>query len=319
MHNILTLPTSIILNRIKMPVLWQMLWATAIVILNMFRPINVSMKPHTLLGSALGLLLVFRTNAAYNRFWEGRKIWESLLASSRDLARMCIVYGDVLGRRSIMRIAQLLCVFPHVLQEHLQGYKDSALYANLVSEEELRVLATTTCNRPLLLVNTLAKECVKIPYGDNWSSRERLTMVGLVNKLSQCIGACERLVQTPVPLHYVRHTSRFLTLWCFMLPLVLVSDMAWTTVPIAGLSTWALFGIQEIGLLIEEPFSRSLKLEVFASTVYSDVMQTVGAETPPQPQTPIPTSEERNKSGDVKAAMAAVRAEALSDLVPRVN
>jgi predicted membrane chloride channel (bestrophin family) len=97
-----------------------MLWACGIVLINLWRPINVSMKPHTLLGSALGLLLVFRTNAAYNRFWEGRKIWEALLAQSRDIARLAIVYSDVLGRRMVMRIAQLLCVFPHLLQEHLQ-------------------------------------------------------------------------------------------------------------------------------------------------------------------------------------------------------
>jgi hypothetical protein len=92
------------------------------------------------------------------------------------------------------------------------------------------------------------------------------------------------------------------------------------TVPIAGLSTWALFGIQEIGLLIEEPFQRSLKLEVFANTVYSDVMQTIGAEEPQQPQTPIPSSEERASRTEAKAASLAAAAsaavEAMSELVP---
>jgi ion channel-forming bestrophin family protein len=107
----------------------------------------------------------------------------------------------------------------------VQGYKDSAVYEDLLTADELQVLATTTCNRPLLVANALSKEMMRIPYGCNWTSRERLTMIGMANKLSACIGACERLVQTPVPLHYVRHTSRFLTLWCFMLPLVLVAEM----------------------------------------------------------------------------------------------
>jgi hypothetical protein len=61
LHNILTLPSSIILNRIKAPVMWQMLWATLMVLLNMVHTFTVSMKPLTLLGSSLGLLLVFRS------------------------------------------------------------------------------------------------------------------------------------------------------------------------------------------------------------------------------------------------------------------
>lgn len=51
-------------------------------------------QPHTLLGSALGLLLVFRTNAAYQRFQEGRKLWEEVLNVSRDIARMSSLYED---------------------------------------------------------------------------------------------------------------------------------------------------------------------------------------------------------------------------------
>jgi predicted membrane chloride channel (bestrophin family) len=54
------------------------------------------------------------------RFWEGRKIWEQLLTQSRDIARMAALYSEVLGRKAVMRHAQLLCVFPHILQEHLQ-------------------------------------------------------------------------------------------------------------------------------------------------------------------------------------------------------
>lgn len=61
-----------------------------------------------------------------------------------------------------------------------------------------------------------------VPYRcEDWSSRERLAILAMCNKLSATIGGCERLVQTPVPLHYVRHTSRFLTIWCLLLPLVI--------------------------------------------------------------------------------------------------
>ena len=70
----------------------------------------VSLLP--LSGSALGLLLVFRTNTAYNRFWEGRRIWERILTSLRDLGRMTVVYGDVIESTRVERILHLLCAFP---------------------------------------------------------------------------------------------------------------------------------------------------------------------------------------------------------------
>lgn len=65
-------------------------------------------QPHTLLGSALGLLLVFRTNAAYQRFQEGRKLWEEVLNVSRDIARMTSLYEDGEARRCWSR-AFILC------------------------------------------------------------------------------------------------------------------------------------------------------------------------------------------------------------------
>ena len=90
----------------------------------------------------------------------------------------------------------------------------------------------------------------------------------------QAIGACERLVQTPVPLNYARHTSRFLSLWCLTMPMALVGDLGLLTVPVIGAVTWGLFGIQEIGLMIEEPFRRALRLDIVTRTIYADVQET---------------------------------------------
>lgn len=69
---------------------------------------------------------------------------------------------------------------------------------------------------------SISRQIKSVPYTtDQWTSRERLAILAMCNKLGATIGGCERLVQTPVPLHYVRHTSRFLTIWCFLLPLVI--------------------------------------------------------------------------------------------------
>ncbi|CAB1101753.1 unnamed protein product [Ectocarpus sp. CCAP 1310/34] len=290
-HNLRTLPTSVILHRIKHPLLVQTFWATAVSLVHagLGGVHSMSIKPHTLLGSALGLLLVFRTNAAYQRFQEGRKLWEEVLNVSRDIARMSVLYEDVFGRRLVQRIANLLACHAVILQEHLQGYKLPRVWEDLLRPEEVRDLMTTNCNRPLKVVNMISREIKSVPYRcEDWSSRERLAILSMCNKLGSTIGGCERLVQTPVPLHYVRHTSRFLTIWCFLLPLVIVGEMGMATAPVVFLATWALFGIQEIGLLIEDPFQSALSLDIMCNSVYTDVMQTVGVADPTLPQQPIP-------------------------------
>ena len=76
---------------------------------------------HSLLGGALSLLLVFRTNAAYNRFWEARKIWESVLNRCRDLARFLYLYQEEAGAPRAARLIALLCAFPRELRAHLVG------------------------------------------------------------------------------------------------------------------------------------------------------------------------------------------------------
>jgi predicted membrane chloride channel (bestrophin family) len=78
-------------------------------------------KVHTLLGSSLGLLLVFRTNTSYGRYWEGRNLWERLHNKARDLARAVSIYEDCIGADRVTTIGRLICAYPLILREHLTG------------------------------------------------------------------------------------------------------------------------------------------------------------------------------------------------------
>ena len=80
--------------------------------------------------------------------------------------------------------------------------------------------------------------------------------------LGECISTCERIYNTPIPLAYSRHTSRFLVLYVSTLPLVLVGSMGWMTLPVMATISWALFGILEIGNLVEEPFRSVVSAQV---------------------------------------------------------
>jgi hypothetical protein len=190
---------------------------------------------------------------------------------------MAMLYREQVGKERVKRVANLVCAFPFVLAEHL-GARVTDNYSHLVTREDL-LLLNRVGNRPLGIANTLGLELRAVPdkvEGNQvlFSSRERLAMLGTLDKMVKAVGACERLVQTPVPLNYARHTSRFLSIWCLTMPLAIVGDLGFLAVPVLGLVCWGLFGIQEIGLMIEEPFRRSLRLDIVTRTIYADVQET---------------------------------------------
>jgi predicted membrane chloride channel (bestrophin family) len=127
-------------------------------------------------------------------------------------------------------------------------------------------------NHPLWACDRLGLEFQNVPYGPNFTSRERLSLLSNVEKLSACIGECERISFTAVPLNYARHSLRSLTLWLFTLPFAVVGELRYATGPVLMLSAWLLYGIYQIGYQIEDPFQGSLRLGVLCNSIYLDVM-----------------------------------------------
>jgi hypothetical protein len=134
----------------------------------------------------------------------------------------------------------------------------------------LRVAQAT--NRPLWVCDRIGREIMGIPYGPNYTSRERLSLLGSVDKLTNAIGQCERIRQTAVPLNYARHALRSLTLWLLTLPFCLVKDLGFMTGPVTAIIAWLLFGVYQIGHSIEDPFQGSLRLSMLCNAIRRDVL-----------------------------------------------
>jgi len=127
-------------------------------------------------------------------------------------------------------------------------------------------------NRPLWVCDRMAQELCTVPDGPNFTNRERVTLISHVEKLSRCIGACERIHQTVVPLNYARHSLRSLSLWLLSLPFALMKDLGLLTAPVLFLVSWLLFGVYEIGYSIEDPFQGTLRLSILCDTIRRDVL-----------------------------------------------
>lgn len=142
---------------------------------------------------------------------------------------------------------------------------------SLTDDKSLKQLAKAQ-NRPLWVCDRIGRELMNIPYGPNFSSRERLTLLGQLEKLTNTVGQCERIHQTAVPLNYARHSLRSLTLWLFTLPFALIQDLGLLTGPVMGVIAWLLFGVYQIGYSIEDPFQGSLRLSILCDAIRRDVI-----------------------------------------------
>ena len=134
LHILKTLPKSTIVQAIRGPCLAVVVWST---ILSLFYKLSAargwvsvtsclsfSSRPHSFLVSALGLLLVFRTNTAYQRFAEGRRIWEHIHSESRNLSRLVVLYQKDVGEQRVKRVIRLIAAFPYLLHQHIQPRSD---------------------------------------------------------------------------------------------------------------------------------------------------------------------------------------------------
>ncbi|CAK9053194.1 unnamed protein product [Durusdinium trenchii] len=292
--NLRGLGTSNLLRRILGPVVCTtsvavIVFLASALLMPQGKFLHASTTGHALLVSALGLLLVFRTNTAYSRFWEGRQIWQQILDNGRNLARAAILWREEMGSQTSAHICRLVQAFPYCMIEHLRSKKDKAMRSKLerligpkgelACNPQSEYSLPLSSNRPLFIVNQLAYAIREVPNGTGdkalYTNRERSWLMQNLEKLSATIGACERLVQTPVPLSYVRHTSRFLSLFMLTLPFALVDVLGPYTIPVTCFASWALFGIFEIGLVIEDPFQGVLKVEVIAETLQADIEECI--------------------------------------------
>ena len=126
LHNTINMPNSRILRSVRFPVLFMTTWGFSISFLHkallnrgkveMAARLCIPTAPLSMMVSALGLLLVFRTNSAYQRFSEGRKIWEDILSTARDLSRLVKLYEGEIGSAKLRRLNRLLAAFPYLLR-----------------------------------------------------------------------------------------------------------------------------------------------------------------------------------------------------------
>lgn len=245
-------------------------WAGVVVCSHRYyREIEVPPTGHALIGVALGLLLVFRTNASYDRYWEGRKAWERIATDARNLVRTTkTLLGD--DRAFLEPIVWWTIAFPYACLHKLRGERSlGPIASRLPSSHVSAILAED--HVPLAVATQISRMvAVRRLGGGTFPERAVILIDSHVRSLMENMGVCERIQDTPMPFAYVVHLRRALMLFLLTLPFALVNPFGWATIVYTVLIAYVLLGIDEIGVEIENPFGvdhNDLPLEVICTRI----------------------------------------------------
>ena len=259
-------------------------WSAVVVVFDRYvRPVGVPSTVHTLIGVALGLLLVFRTNVSYERFWEGRRMWGGIVNESRNLAREAAAF--LRDRPQLMRpIILWAAAFPYASMHSLRGVRGLGPVASQLPKDEVAE-ALSAQHVPSAVTRRITDLLVKARAEGHITDYVVVSIDSNVNQLVDYIGGCERIQKTPLPFAYVVHLRRALILYCLTLPFALVESYGWSTIIDTLLITYVLFGIEEIGVEIENPFGEDdndLPLEQICATIEQNLLAVIEETHPAQ-------------------------------------
>ncbi len=247
---------------------------------------------HTVVGLVLGLVLVFRTNTAYDRWWEGRRQLGTLTNTSRALALKlhgALPLNDLASRRFF---ARGIANYYLALKEHLRkGVRMEEL--DLVGTPYAHTLADAE-HKPAHIVAAMQVELNQLMTAGRLKPEHYLAMVRDLDTLIDVVGACERIRNTPIPYSYSTYIKKVIFIYLLTFPLSLIKTMDYMSVPMIMFATYVIAGIEVLAEEIEDPFGtdvNDLDSDNMAGNVRKNVHEIL--------QTSQLTVEEENHTVDV--------------------
>ncbi|CAO4156397.1 Bestrophin [Methylorubrum thiocyanatum] len=242
-------------------------------------PVTAGIGPFTLVGLALSIFLSFRNGACYDRWWEARRAWGSLIVEMRGLARLLPALlpdpeHEALLRRCLRRAAG----FAHALHARLRGLDEAEALGPWLPPEERAALAQRPSGADAALAG-LTRDLAAATKAGALSDILFASLEHKIASLSAIQAVCERIHGTPLPFAYTLLLYRTAWLYCLLLPFGLAGSLGWSTPIIAALVAYAFFGLDALGDELEEPFgtdANDLPLDTLLHTADAAILDALG-------------------------------------------
>lgn len=202
---------------------------------------------HNMLGFVISLLLVFRTNTAYDRWWEGRKMWGALVNNSRNLAIKLTVMLRDKEDKDIMR--KLVPAYASVLNLHL---KNTDISHELF--EDATLSADHYKHKPNQIAKTIMSKVNELYLEGKITGDQLIVLNAEVQSLTDICGACERIKNTPIPYSYSAFIKKFIFIYVLTLPFGYVFQLGYYVIPVVVFIFYVLASLELIAEEIEDPF-----------------------------------------------------------------
>ncbi|WP_224247173.1 bestrophin family protein [Hyalangium gracile] len=264
-------------------------WAVGVVAFHRYvRPVDIPSTVHGLVGVALGLLLVFRTNSSYDRFWEGRKLWGGIVNETRNLARAAGVFLRERDPELYRTLVRWTAVFPSSAASGLRGVRNLGPIAAQLPPGDVQQVAAAQ-HATLAVAWRMSEALAEGRRRGYYNEYTQMALDQNVQLLIDYVGGCERIHRTPMPFAYMVHLRRALVLYCYSLPFALVDSFGWLAVVATFLVSYVFLGIEEIGVEIEDPFGvdeNDLPLEQICGVIHANLLALLPPETSQSPGVP---------------------------------
>ncbi|MEO0311102.1 MAG: hypothetical protein RIQ89_759 [Bacteroidota bacterium] len=231
---------------------------------------------HTLLGFAISMLLVFRTNTAYDRWWEGRKLWGALINNSRNFAIKLEAYLPADNESSRNYFRQAIPMYAFTLKWHLQ--KDSTRLAlDDIPHPEFEYLAKAI-HQPNMLASAMMQRLQQLHKDEQLSATSMLLLNAEWQSLTDICGACERIKNTPIPYSYSSFIKKFIVIYVATLPFGLAFTLGLYAIPVTTFIFYVLASLELIAEEIEEPFgtdTNDLPMQRMAENIQKNINEII--------------------------------------------
>ncbi len=202
---------------------------------------------HGMLGFVISLLLAYRTNTAYDRWWEGRKLWGSLVNNSRNLA---LKLSSILTEKNDLNyFRKLIPAYASVLQKHLRNDESA-----MILFEGLDLNIDHHKNRPNQVAKMLFQKTNDLYKSNKISGEQLLYLNTELQSFTDVCGACERIKNTPIPYSYSAFIKKFIFFYVMTLPFGYVFSLGYITIPVVIFIFYVLASLELIAEEIEDPF-----------------------------------------------------------------
>lgn len=277
-------------------ILYFIVYGTVICILNLYPFFQVFTLPASaigFLGTAVAILLGFRNNSAYERFWEARKTWGDLTNASRYFASQIVTYVRP-SQNQAQKKSNVTDVHQQILYRHLAFV--NALRLQLLNEprwDELKSWLTAdefqklekAVNKATQL-NHLQAQHLRDLNDEGWIASQwyLAQLLETIKETYRCQGISERIKNTPLLRQYSFFTQHFVWLFVLLMPLGLVQHLDWMMLPVYVAIATVFSTTERIGGRTEDPFDKKMEdvpLNAICRNIEIDIMQQLGKSSVP--------------------------------------